>query len=291
MHAEGSTSTIWAALLMTVGIALLVLSDALSKFLTESYPIGQVISLRQFAGLIVIVPYAYWVSGWRALRVRNRLGQGGRGLLFAAGSSFIVASLSLLPLATVVSITFVAPLMVAALSGPLLGERVDMRRWLVIVLGFIGVLIIVRPGGAAFEWALLLPIAAALTNSLRDLLTRHLSRTETSVSVLFWSSNIVAVTTACSALFGWTPLTAEATGWFLLVGVINAGSHFFMIEAFRRARAATMSPLRYTGLLWAALLGYLIWGDVPEAWLLAGALLVIASGLMLIRLEATNRQT
>jgi drug/metabolite transporter (DMT)-like permease len=201
----------------------------------------------------------------------------------------MVGSLSLLPIATVTSITFATPLLVAAFSGPLLGEKVSVRRWLVILLGFAGVLVIVRPGGAQFHWALLLPIAVAIINCFRDLATRWLARTETSISVLVWSSNIVAAATACSAFFGWSPLTPAATGWFVLVGVINAGSHFLMIEAFRRAHAATVSPLRYTGLLWAALFGYLYWGDVPDAWLIGGSVLVIASGMLLIRLESRVR--
>lgn len=274
---------------MILGIALLCVSDALSKFLTESYPVGQVISIRQAIGLIVILPYVHWVTGWRALRIRNGFGQGVRGLLFALGSMLMVWALSLLPLATVISITFVSPLLLAALSGPLLKENVGAARWFVIALGFTGVLIIVRPGGAAFQWALLLPVVVAFINCARDMLTRYLARTETSIAVLFWSSNIVAVATAGSVFFGWNPLTHEAIGWFFLVGIVNAGSHFFMIEAFRRAQAVTVAPLRYTGLLWAALLGYLFWGDVPDAWLVGGSAFVITSGLMLIRLESTGR--
>jgi drug/metabolite transporter (DMT)-like permease len=272
-----------------MGIALLVINDALSKFLTESYPVGQVVSIRQALGLLVILPYVHWISGWRSLEVHDWRGQAARGVLFTIGSSLMVLSLSLLPIATVISINFVSPLVIAALSGPLLGEQVSARRWLVIALGFAGVLVIIRPGGAAFEWALLVPVAVALINSVRDILTRRLARTESTISVLFWSSNVVAALTACSAVFGWKPIETAALGWFMLVGIVNAGSHFLMIEAFRRARAASVAPLRYTGLVWAALFGYLFWGDVPDLALIAGSLLVIVSGLLLIRWEAQNR--
>jgi drug/metabolite transporter (DMT)-like permease len=271
---------------MLCGIALLSINDALSKFLTSTYPVGQVVSLRQLAGLLVILPYVHGVSGWSALRVHNWIGQCTRGTLFALGSAMMVAALSQLPIATVTSITFAAPLLVAAFSGPVLKEKVSARRWGVIVLGFVGVLIIIRPGGARFHWVLLVPVLVAVINCFRDLLTRHLARTETSISVLFWSSNIVALLTACTAFFGWVPVTTAGAGWFALVGILNASSHFFMIEAFRRARAATVSPLRYTGLLWAAALGYLYWQEVPDEWLLLGSLFVITSGILLVRIES-----
>ena len=175
--------------LMAVGVLLLTINDAVSKHLVLSHPVGQVICLRQAATLLVIFPYVMLVTGWGALRVVNWPGQLMRGALFIAGSACIVLSLGLLPLAMVITIMFTSPIFVAAFSAPLLGERVGLHRWVAVFGGFAGVLIVVQPGTTAFQWALLLPVAAAFINAFRDVLTRLLSRTETSIAILFWSNH------------------------------------------------------------------------------------------------------
>jgi drug/metabolite transporter (DMT)-like permease len=273
-------------LAMILGAALLSLNDAVSKFLTESYPIGQVIGLRQATSLLVILPYAYYTTGLGGLRVVNWGGQGFRGAVFVATAILMVLGLSLLPIATVTAIAFASPVFVAALSVALLGERVGWHRWAAIVVGFVGVLIIVRPAGASFEWALMIPVCAALANALRDIATRKLSRTETSISILFWSTVIVVVASLASIPFGWKSITGVAALWFLLNGLLAAGAHFLMIEALRLGEAALIAPFRYTALLWAILTGVLIWNTVPDAFVLIGALLVAASGIYILQREA-----
>src|SRR5688572_30568671 len=126
---------------MVVGIAFLTANDAVSKYLTQSFPVGQVICLRQAATLLVIVPYVMMATGWGALRVVSWSGQLTRGALFVVGASLMVLGLSLLPLATVITIMFVSPTFIAALSMPLLAERVSVSRWIAIAAGFAGVLI------------------------------------------------------------------------------------------------------------------------------------------------------
>jgi len=267
---------------MVVGVALLTANDAVSKYLTESHPVGQVICLRQAATLLVIVPYVMAVTGWGALRVASWPGQITRGLLFVANAVLIVLALSLLPLATVISIIFVSPIITAAVSMPMLAERVSRSRWFAIAGGFAGVLIVLRPGGAGFEWAMLIPVAAAVANSLRDVMTRFLSRTETSIAILFWSTLIVMAAGALTAPFGWQPVTAAAAAWFVLAGVFNAAAHFLLIEALRLGEAAVITPVRYTSLIWATLIGYMVWRELPDAWVFAGSAVIIASGVLLI---------
>ncbi|MCC7484665.1 MAG: DMT family transporter [Burkholderiales bacterium] len=268
------------------GIALLTLNDAVSKHLVHSFPVGQVVCIRQAATLIVIVPYVMFVTGWGALRVVSPAGQLVRGLLFVAGAALMVWGLSVLPLATVITLLFVAPFFIAVFSAPMLAERVTADRWIAIGAGFAGVLIVMRPGGTGFAWTLLIPVACALTNALRDLLTRRLARTETSISILFWSTIIVAAAGATTAPFGWRPVDTTAAAWFVAVGVLNAGAHFLMIEAYRLAPAAVVAPVRYIGLVWAILLGYLAWGELPDAWVYAGAAVIVASGIGMVRAES-----
>ena len=271
------------------GILLLTVNDAVSKYLTQSFPVGQVICLRQAATLLVIVPYVMLATGWGALRVVSWSGQVTRGALFVAGASLMVLGLSLLPLATVITIMFVSPTFIAALSMPLLAERVSVSRWIAITAGFAGVLIVVRPGGAAFEWALLIPVAGSFVNALRDIMTRRLARTETSVAILFWSTIIVTAASATTAVSGWQPVTIEAAAWFVGVGVLNAGAHFLLIEGYRLAEAALVAPVRYTGLIWAVVLGYLVWGHLPDAWVILGAAVIVASGIYMIKMESRPR--
>jgi drug/metabolite transporter (DMT)-like permease len=285
------SDTIKGIAIMVVGVALLTANDAVSKYLTESYPVGQVICLRQAATLLVIVPYVMAITGWGALRVVSWQGQIVRGLLFVANAAFIVLALSLLPLATVITIMFASPIITAAVSMPMLGERVDRSRWLAILAGFAGVLIVVRPGAASFEWALLIAVAASFANSLRDVTTRLLSRTETSIAILFWSTLIVMAAGALTAPFGWRPVTGADAAWFVVAGVFNASAHFLLIVALRLGEAAVITPVRYTALIWATIIGYMVWRELPDAWVLAGSALIIASGIAMVRVEARKART
>ena len=170
-----------------------------------------------------------------------------------------------------------------ALSAPLLGERVRGPQWIAIAAGFAGVLLIVRPAGGGFEWVLLLPVCAALTNGLRDTYTRRLSRTESSLSMLFWSGVLVMIAGLCTIPYGWNSVGIRDAGWFLLAGFFNAAAHFMVIEAFRMGKAALVAPFRYTGLLWATLWGYLVWREVPGPWTFAGAAVVVCAGVYMLR--------
>lgn len=272
-------------IMMSVGIGLLTANDAASKYLVQSHPIGQVIGLRQAATLLVLVPYIMYFSRWSALRVNDWPGQIGRGLLFLIGSGFIVSSLGLLPLATAITMLFVSPVFMVVLSAPLLGERIGRHRWIAVLGGFAGVLIIMRPGGDAFQWALLLPVAAAMINALRDVLTRRLSRTETSLAILFWSNIILMVGGLATLPFGWQPVSGVSAFWFVAAGICNGLAHFCIIEALRTGEASVVAPMRYSALLWAAVLGFIVWGELPDVWLWAGAAVIVGSSIYMIRVE------
>lgn len=271
--------------LMALGILLLTANDATSKYLVQLHPIGQVVGLRQASTLLVLIPYMIFFSRWSLLRVVDLRGQLMRGTLFIIGSVLIVWSLAELPLATAITMLYISPIFMVILSVPLLGERISRHRWVAVIGGFAGVLIIMRPGGAGFQWALMLPLLAAMVNALRDVLTRKLARTETSISILFWS-NIILMTGGFMTLpMGWAPVSAHDAFWFVAAGIFNGTAHFCIIDALRTGEASALAPIRYTALLWAALLGFVVWGDVPELWLLAGAAVIVGSSLYMIRAE------
>ena len=231
----------------------------------------------------MIVPYIYFVTGWGVVKVTNRPVMALRSLLFVATAGTIVVSFSLLPLALVTAIAFSSPLFVVAFSHMFTDEKVGPRRWLAVLAGFAGVLVIVRPGEAGFEMVLILPVLAALFAGSRDILTRGLSRTESSISILLWSNlAVIAVALAVTTVQGWQGVTGTAALLLLFNGALNAVAHFLIIEALRLGEASLVSPFRYSGLIWAVMLGLVIWGDFPDSWTLAGAVLLVASGVYII---------
>lgn len=272
---------------MITGMAFLIVSDALSKHLTQTHPIGQVICIRQFASLLFVAVFVGRRRGCgvSVLRPKNVRMQILRGLAFVCSSYTIVLSLSLLPLPTVTAITFAGPIMIALMSAPLLGERVAPAVWAATLLGFTGMLFIIRPGSAEFSWALLIPVAAAFASSLRDVLARILARTDDSIAILFWSSVIVATAAVPTAFWGWEAMSPGVWGLFLLAGLVNFCAHLLIIESYRLARAAVVAPFKYTSLIWSAVLGFVIWGDVPNGWVWVGAAILVVSGLWIARAQ------
>lgn len=274
--------------LMICTVGLLVIGDGLANYLVETYPPGQVLALRHIAVVLVVLAYVAAAANLGQLRVHNIPGQALRGLLFVGGTLFMIIAVKALPLATVTSITMSSPIFVAALSAPLLRESVSLARWLAILVGFGGVLMIVRPGAHGFDWILLIAVATALCNGLRDISTRYLARTETSLSMLFWSNVIVALAGLLTISSVWLPIGESGIAWFALAGVLNAGAHFLVIEAMRHGEVAAVAPFRYTALLWSMSIGFLVWGDIPDRWVIAGAIVIAASGIAMILLEARD---
>ncbi|MDE0797369.1 MAG: DMT family transporter [Alphaproteobacteria bacterium] len=269
--------------IMILGAGVLSLNDAVSKYLVESYPIGQILGLRQSAALLVILAYVWWKGSWRDLRINDRAGQAWRGGMHVVGAGLIIWALSLLPISTVTAIAFSSPIIVLLFSMRFVGESVSWKRWMAVFIGFAGVLVIIRPGGVGFEWALLVPMAAAIVSGLRDLMTRRLARTETSISVLFWASVLIIIAGLFTIPLGWKPVTFTASLWFIFNGMLNAGAHFLMIEALRLGDAALISPFRYTAILWATLSGFFVWHHVPDSLTMFGAALLIISGVIIAR--------
>lgn len=265
--------------LMLIGVAFLSANDALSKYLAERYPLGEVVFLRQVAGLAFILPFALATTGAASFKVVDVAGQSWRAVAFLATAVLMVASLAYLPLAIATAIAFSSPLWVALLAGPMLGEKVSAQRWLAVGVGFIGVLIIMRPGGPSFTWALLLPLATALANAARDMMTRKLARTDSSISILFWSAMLVLVVSAVSLPFQWRPVTLVDGLWIVLAGFVNTMAHFSMITAYRHADASALSPYRYSSLIWAIALGWLIWSHLPDFWSLVGSAIIVVAAL------------
>ena len=253
--------------------------DGLSKVLAGKLAIAQMLWFRYilFTALAVIVLHRQGLAGvWRTGRPWL---QGGRSLLMVVENGIFVLAFKYLPLADVHAIAAASPLIVIALSVPMLGEKVGPRRWLAVIAGFLGVLLIVRPGFQDLSWPILIAIAGAILWGLYQILVRMCGMGDKSETTWLWSAVIGLIATSFVGPFTW--VAPDASGWLMLIAiaVLGCGAHLALIQAFVLAEAGVLQPFSYSLLLWATLIGYFGFGDVPDRWTLAGATLILASGL------------
>lgn len=264
-------------LMMLASCGLLTVGDATVKWLTVTYPIGQVICVR---GLIILACLValHGASTSTHLRPRHPAAQAWRALFFVASTFLMVWSFKLLPLPTVAAVSFTSPLIITALAPFVLGEHVGWRRWLAVCVGFLGVMVIVNPRDGV-DWVMLVPIAAAVCAAGRDLATRSLAGRETSTSLVFIAMAATVIAGTTTAPFGWVMPSAFDWLLFALLGAAHGAAYFLQVGAFRAAEAALLAPFKYSLLLWAIVVGFLIWGHVPSVSILTGAAIVMGAGI------------
>lgn len=285
-YRPGTPGVLRSIMLMTTGCVLITLNDSIMKSLVGSYPPGETIFVR---GLFVLIPLALLVyrgGGLYTLRVTNPLGQLLRAMTLAASMFLFITGLRYLPLADAVALTFAGPLMLTAVAPWALGERVGWRRRCAVAVGFAGVLIMLAPGQGGLRWAALLPLGTACFEAVRDIVTRRLVVTESSVSMTACSSAFVTLCALATFGYGWKPIGAGDAGMLALAGCCMGAALFLMTEAFRYAEATLVAPFRYSSVLWAMIIGTIAFGDRPEPAMLAGAGLVVGSGLYILHREA-----
>jgi len=288
---SGSSNAAKAILMMVAAAGILTVNDAIAKWLTERYPVGQVLAMR--GGLVVMLVYAWAVVSGRAsaLRVKSWPLHLARGGLMAVSTFLFVTSLWLLPIADAIAISFAGPIFATALAALILGEPVGWRRWSAVAVGFAGVVVMVRPTPEMFRMVALIPIVAAFVGALRDIVTRKLGTGgESTLMVLIVSTSIVAFAGLLTLPFGWVVPTPAELGLIALTSVLVAFAQGLMIESLRLGEVGLVGPFKYTSLLWALVLGLLVWGDVPGVWTLAGAALVVVSGLYIWHRETVVRR-
>lgn len=274
---------------MFIAVAAFSFMDALLKLFAAHYPAMQVTAIRGAASLpFVLIPL--WYTGRLHELKPSRLGlhllRGALGIIMLV--TFVMA-LRDAPLASVYSIYMAAPLLIAAIAAGWLGEKVDTGRWIAIVIGLLGVLIILRPRPDGLP--LLAGIAAtvsALCYALAAITARILTRTERSSTMVFTFLLIVTVVAGALAIPGWVPI--RPTDWWLIaaVGGLGAAGQHYITEAFRHAPAAVVAPIEYTALLWGMAIDWVAWSFLPSGIMLSGASLVIAAGLYVAWRERTN---
>ena len=273
---------------MLLAMAVAVVMDTLNKTLAQTFPVPQLVWARFVFHMVLVILFL----GRRLPRVMvtRRLGlQVVRSFILICATILFVYGLSLLPLADINAILFVAPILVTMLSAPLLGERVDRRQWIGVALGFAGALVIIRPGSGIMQLAALFPLGAACFFALYQIITKQLSRTDQTMTTLFYSGLLGALAMSVAVPFFW--VTPGAAEWLLLamLGVCSGATHFCMIKAFEAAPAATVTPFSYSTLIWATLSGFVFFDHLPDAWTVVGAAIVACSGLYVARQERLQR--
>lgn len=289
---------------LCLGVAVFSIQDLVIKLISGEYPVHQALvfrSITAFPLLFLLVALngglrTLATSGWKVL-----LGRG--AIMFTAYTAYYLG-LAALPMATCVALYFTAPLFITLLSVMFLGERVDTPRWVALLLGFVGVLIVVRPGTAAFDWAMLLPVYAGFSYGLSMVMARWLGSRETAaVMATYGNAVFLAGALLLAAIFGGGDYASEAhkslgflvRGWStpaltdaLLMagcGLVAAAGLVLLTQAYRVTEASVVAPFEYTGLIWSVLLGFLFWKEWPDAQAWSGIAVIVGAGLYVLNRE------
>lgn len=267
------------------GIVLVVLammsfsvSDATAKYLAESLPALEIAWLRWVGFLLIMAPFLLRSRG-AVLRSRSPGLQVARTFGLLGSAFFFILSLHYLPLASASAIAFAAPLMVTALSIPLLGEVVGPRRWAAVVAGLCGVLVVIRPGSGTFGLAAMYPLLSAVSWAVGMIITRKTSQMDSATTTMSYSAVIGLAALSLVVPFEWRSPGPGVIGLAALMAVASTAGQFLVVTAYGRAKASVLAPISYSQIIWSGLLGLLVFGNVPDGWTLTGAAIIIGSGI------------
>ena len=278
-----SRAALTGIVLMTTGIFLFAVNDALGKWLVATYTVGQVLLIRSLAALPLLAPFIWRDAADFATAPRWGLQVLRAGLATVEVACFYWA-VAYLPLADVMAFYLAGPIFVTAIAGTVLGEPVGWRRWSAVLAGFAGVVVCLRPGVAAFTWPALIALLGSFTFSLSMISTRFLRGTGGTVLVTTQTVGALAFG-AVLAPVGWVTPGWSDLALLALLGVVAMVAHVCVNRSLVLAPASTVVPYQYTTIVWAVLFGYLVFGDVPDAYMLTGAAIIVAAGLFIFLRE------
>jgi len=278
--------------LMCGAVALFACLDTTAKYLNTQMDSLQIAWARYTSAFLLTLIVSNPLTQPGLLRTKQFKLQITRSLLLVGSTAFNFLALRWLQLDEVLSIIFTFPFIVAIASGPLLGEWIGWRRWLAICVGFGGVLLIIRPGFGTMHPAAIFSLAATICYGFYAVITRIVSRTDANQTSLFYANFVGAVVMLPVIPFVWqTPATSGIALLMLGTGVLGSFGHFLLISGHKLAPASVLSPFVYTQLIWVVILGYVVFDHVPTTWTMAGAAIVVGSGLYLLYRERKRGQT
>lgn len=293
---------------LVAGIAVFSVQDLILKLLSGAYPLYEAMILRSLTAAPLLLLLAHlngglgtlWTPGWRKMLLRGFL-------LFASYAAFYL-SIASLPLATTIALFFTAPLFITILSVPLLGEQVGPRRWFAVIVGFAGVLFMVRPGSDVFDWAAVLALVAGLSYAFSMVTARRMGATETAPALAFWGNvAFLACALALAAVFaggdhageshpslgfltrGWVAPSARDLGLMMLCGFIAAAGLTLLTQAYRLSPSSVVAPFEYSAMIWGVLWGWLFWHQLPDAEGWAGIVIIVGAGLYVLYRESRQK--
>ncbi|MBV0913282.1 DMT family transporter [Anianabacter salinae] len=268
-------------LLMVTTTFIFAMQDGISRYLAGEYNVYMVVMIRYwFFAAFVMTVASRQAGGLRAAAATKQpILQAFRGFLLAAEICVMVAGFVLLGLVEAHAVFASYPLLIAALSGPVLGEYVGPRRWAAIGVGFVGVIVILQPGFGVFTPAAIVPLCAALMFALYGLLTRYAARLDSAATSFFWTGTTGAVAMTFVGIWFWEPMTAHDWAWMTALCITGAAGHWTLIKCYEVAEASSVQPFAYLQLVFASALGLVVFGEVIETHVAVGAGIVVAAGL------------
>lgn len=266
-------------LLIVAAVSIFAIMDTTAKYLSRTYPVPAIVWYRYcFQSLFMLAVLGPQLK-LGLVRARRPGLQVARGVVLALSTLIYFFALSLMPIAEASAITFLSPLLLTALSVLMLRERVSPAAWVAVATGFVGVLIIIRPGGEVFSPAALLPLATAFCFAAYQLMTRQLAGIDSSLATLFYGAIVGTALLSLLVPFYWLPPESLAHGLLLaMLGILGSVGHFVLIRAFEHAPASVLAPFVYAQLVSVLILGYLVFGEFPDRWSLVGMGIIVASG-------------
>ena len=277
-------------ILYMIGATLLFAAgNAHSKWAVETYPPGEILFIRTLAGLVTVLLLVLPTRGLRVFHTRRTGAHAIRGLSQTTSQTLIVIAFSLMPLADVMAINFASPLFATLAAAYFLKEKVGLTRWLVLLVGFAGVLIITQPGTGAYTVGALFALGNAILYGSVTAGVRGMTATESAEALTVYQFLFMTALFACMLPFGFKLPTTFDTLAIILNGVANAVGQYWWTRSLHLAPASAVTPFYYFNLVWAIMLGFLIWGDVPTWSLMVGSATVVASGLVLLWWETAKR--
>jgi drug/metabolite transporter (DMT)-like permease len=289
---------------LCAGLFIFSFQDVIIKQLSDDYPVHEMVFIRGLVASPLLLLLVHYESGFAALRTDYVWQHMVRSGLMFCSYLFYYLSIAAIPITTAVSLFFTAPLFITALSVPFLGEQVGARRWLGVIAGFIGVLVMLRPGAATFEPAALLALASAFTYSCSQMMARRLGMTDSASAMAFYSAMLFTYIGGLMGfvihLIGFAPAQHPSLEFLLkpwqmpgglefamlvTIGVISAMGFYLPSAAYRVGTANVVAPFEYTSMLWAIILTFLVWGTAPDIYTFIGALIIVASGVYVLSRE------
>lgn len=265
--------------LLVTAMTLVPLMDGIAKYLSAAYPVSQIVWARYFFHMAILLPLVLWHYGARGLLPRRPLVQLLRSGFLLCSTIFFFGAIALIPLADAIALVFISPLIVTACSPFVLGEQVGVRRWSAVLIGFLGALIVFRPGLSVLQLGSLLAVGAGSTYACYILATRKLSGSAPPLVTLLQTAVVGAVVMSLVVPFAWvTPASRDLT-LMAVMGAVAAGGHFLIIKAFERAPASLLAPYGYSEIVMATLVGYVAFGDFPDQWTWLGIAVIVAAGI------------